>query len=155
VYPSSAKSQKEKIMARVEGSINIQASIDQAWAFLHETEKLPDWMPLMLEVKDIKGQGVGLNYKWAYKLAGIRFEGESLVVEETAPQKSVIKSKGGIVSTWTWTFAAQGNGTTVKVEVDYTVPIPVLGKLAEKIVTKMNQRELELTLANLKEILES
>ena len=34
--------------------------------------------------------------------------------------------------------------------VEYTVPIPLLGKLAEAFIVRMNDREGDLTLANLK-----
>ena len=43
--------------------------------------------------------------------------------------------------------------TTFKVE--YTVPIPVLGKLAEAVIVKMNDREGDLILANLKARMEA
>ena len=39
-------------------------------------------------------------------------------------------------------------------EVAYTIPIPVLGKLAEAIIVKMNEHEGELILANLKAMME-
>ena len=39
-------------------------------------------------------------------------------------------------------------------EVDYTIPVPVLGKLAEKLVLKRNERESEMNLQNVKERLE-
>jgi hypothetical protein len=48
------------------------------------------------------------------------------------------------------TFRPEAGGTKVTFEVEYTVPIPVLGKLAEAIIVKMNDREGELILANLK-----
>ena len=40
-------------------------------------------------------------------------------------------------------------------QVEYTIPIPVLGKLAETFVLAMNEHEAEATLANLKARLES
>ena len=51
-------------------------------------------------------------------------------------------------------FTSNQGGTTVDVETEYTIPVPVLGKLAEKLVLKRNQRESEMGLANLKERLE-
>jgi hypothetical protein len=39
-------------------------------------------------------------------------------------------------------------------DVDYTIPVPVLGKLAEKLVLKRNQREMVLNNQNIKERLE-
>jgi hypothetical protein len=47
-------------------------------------------------------------------------------------------------------FQPEAGGTKVTLEGEYTVPIPVLGKLAEAIIVKMNEHEVELILANLK-----
>jgi len=66
----------------------------------------------------------------------------------------VTESKGGIVSTWTWTFQPHDNGTRLSVVVDYTIPIPVLGKIAEAFVLRQNEREADLAMANIKERLE-
>src|SRR4030042_4019855 len=114
---------------------------------------MPEWMPGMVEVKDIKRteEGVGSTYKWVYKMAGKRFEGES-VTEEFIPEKKVVaRSKGGINSLWTWNFEPYNDGTKLDVIVDYTVPIPVLGKIAEAVILKQNIREAELALANIKD----
>jgi hypothetical protein len=39
-------------------------------------------------------------------------------------------------------------------EVEYTLPILVLGKLAEHLTARRNEREIQLSMLNLKEILE-
>ena len=39
-------------------------------------------------------------------------------------------------------------------EIDYTIPVPVLGKLAEKLVLKRNERESNLNSQNIKERME-
>ena len=49
----------------------------------------------------------------------------------------------------------QYGGTALDMEAEYTVPTPVLGKLAEKVVEKMNDNEAEVMLANLKTVMES
>ncbi len=61
----------------------------------------------------------------------------------------VIKTKGGIKSTITWTFRSIGNKTGVTLTIEYKVPIPLLGKLAEIIVVKMNEQEADLIMYNL------
>ncbi len=83
-------------------------------------------------------------------MAGMRLEGTSEGVESIANQRIVSKTKGGVESTQTWMFQPEGDGTKVTFEVEYTVPIPVLGKLAEAIIVKMNEHEGEVILANLK-----
>jgi hypothetical protein len=67
-----------------------------------------------------------------------------------------VRSKGGIVSTWTWTFeeCECDVGTELTLVVDYTVPVPVLGRLAEALILRQNEREADLAMANLKGRLE-
>jgi hypothetical protein len=43
----------------------------------------------------------------------------------------------------------------VTFEAEYTMPIPLLGKMAEAIAVKANEREIELMLANLKDMMEA
>jgi uncharacterized membrane protein len=88
-------------------------------------------------------------------MAGLRFEGETTVIEYTPNRKIVTQSKGGVNSTWTFTFQKQNGGTKLTIKVDYTVPVPVLGKLAEAIVLKQNEREAALALSNIKERMEA
>jgi len=83
-------------------------------------------------------------------MAGIHLEGTTEGVESIANQRIVSKTKGGVESTQTWMFQPEGDETKVTFEVEYTVPIPVLGKLAEAIIVKMNEHEGEVILANLK-----
>ena len=64
-------------MAKIEGDILIKAPKEKAWAFLTDVEKLPDWMPLLTEVSDVQGEGVGRSYNWGYKFMGIKFKGKN------------------------------------------------------------------------------
>ena len=92
----------------------------------------------------------GHSFRWTYKMAGMRLEGATEDTEVIANQRVVSKSKGGVDSTITWTLQPEGKGTKVTFEVDYTVPIPLLGKLAESVIVKVNEQEAVTILANLK-----
>ena len=83
-------------------------------------------------------------------MAGVRLEGSSDDIEFVSNQRLVSKTKGGADSTQIWTFKPEADGTKVIFRVEYTVLVPVLGKLAEAIIVKMNDREGDLLLANLK-----
>ena len=67
----------------------------------------------------------------------------------------VARSKGGVNSLWNWDFKPDDNGTKIDLVIDYTVPIPVLGKIAEALVLKQNIREADLALANIKAKMET
>jgi len=139
-------------MAKVERSITINAPVEKVFAYIADPMSEPEWQPGSVEVKDVTltEEGVGSHYRWVYKMWGLRFEGESTTLEYIPNQRIVTQSKGGIVSTWTYTFEPHDGGTKANVVVEYTVPIPVLGKVAEALVLKQTEREADLAVANLK-----
>ena len=71
-----------------------------------------------------------------------------------ANERVVSESKGGIEASQLWTFEPEEGGTKVTAAMEYTVPVPLLGKLAERFIVRMNQNEGEVIAANLKARLE-
>jgi uncharacterized membrane protein len=142
-------------MARVHRNIEIKAPVNKVYACIEDPKTFPEWVTNMIEVKDLTGSGVGTHYNWTWKMVGMGFNGEATFTEDVPNKRIVLKSKGGITSTWTYTFEPHGDVTTLDVDVDYTVPVPVLGKLAEKLIFKRNDRDLEMALMNLKDRLEA
>ena len=137
-------------MAKVESSITINAPVEKVCSYVNPTN-MPDFWPSLVETKDVqKLPNGGYSNRWVYKMAGMRFEGSSEDIEVVPNERVVSKTKGGIDSTQTWIFKPEAGGTKVTFNVEYTIPIPVLGKLAEAIIVKMNEHEGELLLANLK-----
>ncbi len=83
----------------------------------------------------------------------MRFEGTAECTQIVPNRFLVIETEGGIRSTIAWTFRSWENKTRVTLTIDYKVPIPLLGKLAEAIIVKMNEHEGDLIMANLQAIL--
>ncbi|MBA7548591.1 hypothetical protein ES705_41052 [subsurface metagenome] len=140
-------------MVKTVKTITIKATVEKVFDYISEPTNLPEIWPSLVEIKDVqKLPSGGTRDRWVYKMAGIRLEGtsESEDAECIPNQRLVSKTKGGVESTMTWMFQPEAGGTKVTLEVEYTVPIPVLGKLAEAIIVKMNEHEGELILANLK-----
>jgi uncharacterized membrane protein len=81
---------------------------------------------------------------------GRYFEGDTTITEYIQDQRVVSSNAGGIPSTFVWTYQPEDGGTRLTVEVEYTVPVKVLGRLAEPVVAKLNEREAETVLENLK-----
>ena len=144
-------------MAKITRSISISAPVEKVFAFMWEPTNLPEIWPSMVEVKDVKQtpEGVGSTFAWVYKMAGMRFEGVSETTEYIANRRNITKSAKGIPSTFVWAYQAEDGGTKLTLEVEYTVPIPLLGKLAEAFIVKQNEHEAECTLANLKARMEA
>jgi len=143
-------------MAKVERSITINAPVEKVFSYWEEPTNRPEVWPSMVEAKDVQPLPNGGNrFGWVYKMAGVRLEGTTETTEYVANQCIVEKTKGGIESTLTWTFQPEDGGTKLTVEIEYTVPIPVLGKVAEAFIVKVNEHEAELLLANLKARMEA
>lgn len=141
-------------MARVEGSITINAPIEKVFAYLDDPINAMDFIPSITDIRDITGQGVGQKWGWTYKMMGLPLKGEAGVTEYIRNKRCVVKTTGGILSTWTFAFKAKAGRIRLKLVVEYTIPVPVIGKMSERLVLRLNQREAEFAIANLKAKLE-
>jgi uncharacterized membrane protein len=137
-------------MEKVEKSISIDAPVEKVFAYLRDPMSNLETMPSMVQISQVSGEGVGAQFRWVYRMAGMNLEGESTVLEFVPDKRFVTQSRGGIESTWAWDFAPDNVGTRIDLAVEYTVPVPVLGRLAEALVVRQNDRELETVLANIK-----
>jgi uncharacterized membrane protein len=145
-----------RIMAKITKSILIHAPVGRVFEYATQPTNLPEFWPSMMEVKDVHaGAGVGDHYGWVYKMAGMKFEGTSECTEFAQNERVVIKNTGGIPSTFVWTYVPQNGATKVTIDVEYTVPVPLLGKLAEAFIVKENEHEADAVMANLKARLEA
>ena len=143
-------------MVKAEKTITINAPVEKVFGYINEPTNLPEIWPSLVEVTDVQRlPNGGHSNRFVYKMAGIRLEGTSEDVEHVTNQRIVSKTKDGAESTQTWMFQPEAGGTKVTFKVEYTVPIPVLGKLAEAVIVKMNDREGDLLLANLKARMEA
>ena len=141
-------------MAKVKRSITINAPVEKVFNYLADPMNQPEWVPSIMEIKDVSGSGVGQHFRWTYKMAGVLLKGESTTTEHIPNERIVMQSKGGVTSTWIFNFETHDGGTMMELDIEYTIPIPVIGKLAEKIVLKRNEREADLAMANIKEKME-
>jgi uncharacterized membrane protein len=141
-------------MARVEKSVTVDAPVARVFAYLKDPMSNLDWLPGMMEVTKVSGEGVSARFRWVYRMAGIALQGESTALEFVPNERFVTESKSGIVSIWNWDFAQKDGGTRIDLMVDYVVPIPVLGKLAEAVVVRQNERVLDTALENIRSRME-
>jgi uncharacterized membrane protein len=138
-------------MASLQKSVFIDAPAAKIFGYINEPANLPEIWPSMIEAKDVEKLPNGGNrFRWVYKMAGMRFEGTSEDTECVDCERLISETKGGIESRVGWIFEPEGDGTRATFEADYTVPIPLLGRLAESFIVRQNQNESEVLLANLK-----
>lgn len=144
-------------MAKVEKTITINVPVEKVFDYLVEVTNLPEIWPSMVEVKNVERLPNGAsNFGWVYKMSGVRIEGTTETIEFIPNQRTVTKNKSGIEGTITFTFQPEaGGGAKITFEAEYTVPIPLLGKLAEAVIVKQNEGEAEELLTNLKAKMEA
>jgi uncharacterized membrane protein len=140
-------------MATIRRSISIHAPVDRVFDYIADPTHLPEIWPALVEVRNVEPHPTGVSFDWDYKLLGMRIHGHSDPVELVRNERLVSKSERGIPNTFRWVYATHDGQTDVTLEVDYQVP--VLGRLAERVVGKLNEREAETLLANLKQKLEA
>ncbi len=84
------------------------------------------------------------------------YHGENHIAAAERPYRLREESRGNLVSTWDWRFEPESGDTRVHLTVRYTPPMGWLGRLLDPIILKaLNQRALDETLVNLKNLLES
>ena len=140
-------------MITIGEATTIIAPVGKVFSYLSTPDNLPKFWPSLVEIADVQllSKG-GYKARYVYKMAGMHFEGTG-VYTKIVPNKSlVIVTEGGISSVLTWIFRSQASKTRVGLTINYGIPIPLIGKVAEAIVKKMNEQELASMLANLRTI---
>ena len=143
-------------MGTMKKSITINAPVEKVFDYAENPENFTEIWPSLEEVKNIKEQANGgQSFDWVYKMAGIRLSGSSENIEYVRNERTVARTSGGIESTITWEYQAVDGGTKFTATTEYKIPIPVLGKLAESVIIKMEENGQEVLLANLKARMEA
>ncbi len=140
-------------MAKVDKEVWVEAPIEKIFGYIHEPRNWPEFWPSLMEIKDIQLlPNGGHSARGVYKMLGMRFEGTGECTKIIPHRFLVVETKGGINSTIAWTFRSWENKTRVTLTVEYKVPVPLVGKLAEAIIVKMNEQEADLIMDNLQTI---
>ena len=144
-------------MSQVEHEIFINVPSDELYAALLRVEDAPKWMEGLEEVHDVSGRGQGDSFKWTFKMAGrLTFHGQTVFAVVQPDSYLREEGSGDLTNAWDWRLFPEMAGTRVKVRVEYTVPGgAMIGAVLDKLfVEKQNQKDLEQSLANLKQLLE-
>ena len=107
----------------------------------------------MLEVKNVKDSTLGgYDYTWAYRMADMRFDVKSQIIEFLTNRRIVMKSEKEIESMIVWDFFGDGEEEMhLMIEMDYEVPASLLKDHAEDAI----EHDIETMLQNVKNTVES
>jgi uncharacterized protein YndB with AHSA1/START domain len=142
-------------MRTLKQSVGIRAPVEAVFEYVTAPAKMAEWLPSMVETRNIVGEGEGQQYEWTYKMMGMLFRGQTVVVEHVPNECAVFQSIGAIGSTWTMRVAPVDDGTLFSLDVEYDIPMPILGNLAERILVNRDSRNLGIAVENAKEIVEA
>ncbi len=143
-------------MAKIVKTITIGAPIEKIFGYVEDPANVPEYWPSVTEVKDVESlSGGGFKYRWVYKMAGVRFEGGTETTEFIVNERTVSQNSGGVSGPVTWTYRSEAGKTKVTFEAEYIVHVPLLSKLAESFLVKLNSQEAGAILANVKAKMEA
>ena len=142
-------------MAVWKDSILIDASPEDVFAYVDDPTELPTWLPSMIEVRNVIGTGLGQQYEYTYKMAGLLLRGQNIVVEHVPNERGLHQVIGMISALWDYSVEPHADGTLLNIQVEYSIPIPVLGRLAERLAIKQNAASFDLALINVKDVMEA
>lgn len=138
-------------MYKIKKTVLINAPVKKVCEFMDDPTNLPEIWPSMVEVNNVRKNPKGWPmYEWVYKMAGMKIQGEQDTIEYIQNKHVTTKSTKGLESRFDFEYSDKGGKTEVDMAVEYTVPVPLVKKLAEQIVGKINEHEAETMLANLK-----
>ena len=142
-------------MSKVLRRTTIHAPAETVFQYLEDKTHFPEFWPSMIEVSDIRSlPSGGKHFHWVYKMAGVRFEGDTDENEYIPNKKLVGRNEKGIESTVTWLLDEHEGETELTFEAEYKVPVPLVGKIAENVLARINDNEAVALLANIKATLE-
>ena len=143
-------------MQTISRDILIKTRVDRVFDFLVDPNNLPEIWPNFIEVKNVKKSKIneGFNFSWAYKMAGMRFEGKSETVEYIPYELLVIKSNKALESTISWKFQPGGHDTHLLLKINFEIPPSLKNRMKEEIITQENEHEVDAMLQNIKTRLE-
>jgi hypothetical protein len=152
----AADNTERRIMHKIQRTLEIKAPVQRVYDFINQPANLPGIWPSVVSVSNIvASKGGAHDFDWTYKMAGALMNGHSKVEDAQSGKSVRVRSEGGIPATFNWTYAGlDGAGTRLTMSVEYTIPATALGKLSETLVTRLNERDIDMMLANMKDVIE-
>jgi uncharacterized membrane protein len=143
-------------MTALERSIVIKGTAEEIDALTSDVDRLPEWYS---GITSATSDGVfpepGGKVEMKYKSAGITFDMSQTSLENEPAKGGKYKMEGMITGVFESILEPVDEGTRFTLKFDYEMPGGDVGKLVDKLVVeRMNAKNLEESLENLKNIVE-
>lgn len=146
-------------VAKVERHVDINESRERVFEVLTDLDLLPSWSTITVSTEDAPAQpiGEGDTFRQTLRVLGRNFDTRWTVTQLRRPEKVAYTSQtqdGGTLR-MAQTVSQDGGKSRVDVELDYELPGGVIGELFDAVYAeRRNERELEHSLENLKDLVE-
>ncbi len=143
-------------MASLEKSVFINASPEEIDEVSLNASRWVEWYPGVEEAVPNDGfPELGSVVDVVYKASGATFNLTFTVIEYNPRSSIAYELDGMITGTSRYHYTPEGDGTWLTSNYDYKMPGGFLGKIADKVVVeRMNAKNLEDSLENLKALVE-
>lgn len=146
-------------MGKIKKSVDINASRDEVFDLLTDLDKLPGWSTITLETHGTPRQPIeeGDTFTQTLRVLGQSLEAQWRVVHLSKGRKVAYETSvpGGGRMDMSQTISDGDGVSRVEFEVDYDRPDDVEALLEGEVAERRNERELDHSLQNLKELAES
>jgi len=145
------------MVANVEASTIIRASLDRVYAMAKDVERFPQFMPDLESVTVLERSPSGTLTRWVGVVQGRKIRWVEEDEWDDARHVCAFRQRSGDFSKYqgTWAFEATSDGTRTSLAVDFELDIPLAGALLSSLVKVLMRKNCEGMLAALKGQLES
>jgi len=145
------------MVANVEASTIIRASLDRVYAMAKDVERFPQFMPDLESVTVLERGPSGTLTRWVGVVQGRKIRWVEEDEWDDARHVCVFRQRSGDFSKYqgTWAFEATPDGTRTSLAVDFELDIPLAGALLSSLIKVLMRKNCEGMLAALKGQLES
>jgi coenzyme Q-binding protein COQ10 len=138
-------------MPKSEGSVTINVPVEKVFDAITNPEIISQMSSGSVTGTKGKYGELGSYADWEY----LKLHSRTTVTEVNRPYKLVQEMSGAMPGKWIWNLKQDGQAVKVDFCIEYRVPGGILGKIADKLfLGRMNQKNLEKTLKNLKDYCE-
>jgi uncharacterized membrane protein len=146
-------------MGQIKKSVDINASGDEVFALLTDLDMLPTWSTITLETHGTPRKPIeeGDTFTQTLRVLGHSLEAQWRVVELSKDRKVGYETSvpGGGRMEMSQTISDSDGVSRVEFEIDYDLPEDVAAVLEGDVAERRNERELDHSLQNLKDLAES